>query len=544
MVKYFKHSLVIIIALLMLIVNVQAKLLINEIMANEPGSNTSLEWIEVYNDSTTIRNLQFATLIIDGVNYPLGIHPVGSVEPHEYAVICKNKILYDSAWGDNSGVWGDDVVNEYYPVYQVTGFNLINISGEVGIQYFSENSTLNWSRSGLDGYSWERIHRDSIAARQSIDPSGSTPGRINSTRLLNNNLKLLTVSAQPYVGGFSHFDIYIANVGTDTVFSGSLNVYHNDDLDSTYDPLDLIAEITYNTILPGDTITIEYIDIFFGVYPHLLFILPDDEDNADNLQLVAAFGVDYPPIIINEFLANPQYDSKIEWIELKNYLDVDINLNGWSIGDSLLYKPISFEDYILSANSYLVLCKDSAGLAAEYGLSDIPILEISSWPTLNDGFDIVRLKDNHDITSDSVSYSHTFAENITWGRSESEEDLYVWGRSVVEGGSPGRQNAVYTEASASKLNVDVDHNPLSLSSGEEMTITFDSPPGENLIMRIYDLEGRVVKTIFNSNSGSFDGTIGWNGTSDDGRNLKIGIYILYVEVSDADSYKQTVVIAP
>ena len=42
----------------------------------------------------------------------------------------------------------------------------------------------------------------------------------------------------------------------------------------------------------------------------------------------------------------------------------------------------------------------------------------------------------------------------------------------------------------------------------------------------------------------FDGLVTWDGKTDGGRTAAIGMYILYMEVSGVDQYKQTIVVAP
>jgi len=74
-------------------------------------------------------------------------------------------------------------------------------------------------------------------------------------------------------------------------------------------------------------------------------------------------------------------------------------------------------------------------------------------------------------------------------------------------------------------------------------LSFTAPPGESITMKIYDTEGREVKTLID-NLPSYDGQVEWDGRSNGGRRLPVGIYIVYMEVSNTDQYKQTIVIAP
>ncbi len=517
-----------------------ARLIITEVMSNEPGSNTSLEWIEIYNTSSAFRPLGFCSIIVDTVTY---YFTQGGVEGFSYAVVCKDTLLFESTWGDGSGTWGDNPEKESGTLAQLGGFNLVNGGGQVSIEYLTLESEFYWSSDGQDGVSWERIFIDSSYIGNSVDPSGSTPGRLNSLTPLDYDLALLPVTVIPMGDGWSYFEIRVANVGLQAVSGNILKVYHDLNADSIGEVSELISEIDYGATAPGDTIVLGAYFLLEGLYPDIIIELPDDNRLTNNRRLFKAFGVDYPPFIINEFIAYPQEGLTTEWVEIRNNTVESVDLKGWFIGDERDTRPIIQSEYIVAGGEYVVLCKDSAAFYGYYGSIEINLIQVSSWAALNNDNDIVRLKDNYGIVADSFIYNFTHGGNYSWGKSEDPEYPGVWGRSVEVGGSPGRKNEIHRLASGTGISVSVEPNPFSLSIDGTVNIQFSVPPGDNIVLKIYDTDGRIIKTLLDGVP-PFDGSVDWNGRDEEGRRANVGIYILYMEVSGIDSHKQTIVVAP
>lgn len=524
----------------------QADIIINEVMSNELGANVSLEWIELYNNSDSAKSLLFYSLDIDGVSLTL---PGISLGPYQYYIACRR--LYDSAtvigfesvWGDGSGLWGD-TPQENYQVHRLAELALRNDSGTIILKYASiAKSIFHWTSAGQDGVSWERFAPTSLVISNSFDPRGGTPGRINSSTPRQDDLALLKISAYPESDNMTGLNYLIANIGLQPVSGAALSIYYDNNEDSIVADSDFVVIFNLPDMAPGDTIArIENLHLR-GTYATLLARLPQDDRPANNLVLLTAPGEYFPPIILSEFLADPQSPLRAEWVEIKNRSDSTINIKGWLLGDSARQYQITALDYFLSVGEYLVLCDDSSAFKSFYTASEIPLLQMSGWASLNNNGDKIRLTDSFGFVADSFLYSLAYGDNYTWGRGGEVDITGRWGRSVSPGGTPGQGNEVYYQASASKIEIKVEPNPFSPREDGEMVITFAVPPGDNLSMRLYDTEGRVVKTLLDKMP-ALDGTVRWNGSSEAGRRLPVGIYILFVEVYGREQYKQTVVIAP
>lgn len=519
-----------------------AELIVNEVMSNEPGGATSREWIELLNTDTTANfSLVFYSMDADGTTLSFQFDPF-TVRGDPFIVICQNLISFESYWGDNSGIWGDDTTMENYPLFEKTNdFSLSNDDGTVKLYYIgNEKSSLSWTSAGGDGVSWERFSIDSSAVYSSVDPTGSTPGRINSRTPLPFDLALDSFRGVLTDSGTTELQFKIINVGLETVSGDSLFLYIDPEQDSIVELGDLIVKTQIPDLDAGDMTMIILNFEFDQFYINLLAqLLPDDRNN-NNTQLFMAPGKMFPPIILSEFLADPTVSSSNEWIELKNRSDREIDITNWWLEKNDARSPIAANGYTMQSGEYIILCRDSLDFVDYYDFIDYTIIKPTGWPTLRNTGDTILLIDNFGTVADSIAYDSTFGDNFTWGRGEASGSD-TWGRSAEAGGTPGHENIINYPASASDIKITVSKNPFSPNVDGEMTIGFVLPPG-TFNMTLYDVEGRVVKT-FIDNHYAYNGEIMWAGKSDGGRRLPIGIYILFVEVVGKGHYKQTIVIA-
>lgn len=150
-------------------------------------------------------------------------------------------------------------------------------------------------------------------------------------------------------------------------------------------------------------------------------------------------------IVINELMAVPS-SGEPEWVELYNISDESIKFDSLFICDAAGCKKIpAFE---LSANSFLVLCSDTAFIIEKYGNFGAMFIQMSL-PIFNNTTDEVVLRSN-DQVEDSVFY------NAKWGTSgKSLERIYPEKPAVSQvnwlastnpaGATPGKANSVFKE---------------------------------------------------------------------------------------------------
>jgi len=523
---------------------VQSQLIINEILVNEPESLTSLEWIELYNKSSESVSLGLYSMTINNSSF---IYFPDSIilDSNEYYVICKRlfevsgTIGFESYWGDSSGIWGD---NEYEQSIQQPFEESFSLTNSGGTIFLYENnievSFFSWEDPGKDAVSWERKYSDSNYFYQSEDNSGATPGLTNSVTPVQYDLSIDSVQIQTETPN-PNYRFYLTNKGLHNKPSGFLYLSEFDSLSAVF-PFDSIEIQPLN---PNEKLQIDYSVNFSGYYLQLLSYLTHDDRISNDSLFFIGIGMDYPPLIVTELMANPQDGYSSEWVEIKNRSDIPIDISYWQIGDKLSSHIITAEEAVIEPDEYIIIAQSLSDFLYFYpGISN-KIFEPSSWSYFNNDGDMLRLIDNLGIEADLFEYSYTFDNNYSWSRS----DYFRWGRSFEQFGSPGKINNVLFEATGNEFTLDI--NPKYISPDDDgiddmVEIIIHAPQSETFNVKIYDRYGRTVKTFYdNSNFVPEFISLFWDGQSDDGQRLPIGIYIIYVDAGDFGEIKETIVIA-
>ena len=169
-------------------------------------------------------------------------------------------------------------------------------------------------------------------------------------------------------------------------------------------------------------------------------------------------------IVINEIHAVPE-SGVPEFVELYNIGSNDVDLSTLTLEDSR-HVPSSLSGQTilkLKPGEYVVLTKDSPGLADRYG--ELSSVTVNPWPALNNTGDEIRIAIGG-IGVDSVVYSSDW---LTSTRSLERINPYApgaskrnWTASVApQGATPGRENSVF----------EIDLEPPTILSAEYVSDT-------------------------------------------------------------------------
>ena len=180
------------------------------------------------------------------------------------------------------------------------------------------------------------------------------------------------------------------------------------------------------------------------------------------------------------------------------------------------------------------------------------------FPRFNNDEDDVILRDSNENVIDSLSYSSKWGG----GRGISIEkinpykdtnDKENWNSCVdVTGGTPGKQNSIYSVITPVTLSIDVSPNPFSPDNDgiDDYTVINYSLPFNrgNVKTEIYDVSGRLVRRLLNNDPTGSIRSVVWDGKNNAGRIMPIGIYIIYLQAIQSEkgikvSTRETVVLA-
>jgi hypothetical protein len=269
---------------------------------------------------------------------------------------------------------------------------------------------------------------------------------------------------------------------------------------------------------------------------------------------------------INEIMFDPLTIS-CEWIEFYNSTNKNLNLTGWRLNvSSSYYNLFDTCNYIITPGQYIVLAADTTIYNRFPGLKtpDVSrrIIFNKSLSLTNDGA-MVRVLDALNNMIDSLYYSPKWHNgNLPDTKGYSLErinpllnpnDRSNWSSCTAPlGGTPGAKNSIYTANNVSTNTVSVYPNPFSPDGDgfEDFTIIkYKLKPNiAQLRVKVYDIKGRLVRTLLNNQLSGSEGQIIFDGKNDNGEKLRIGIYILYIEaINDqggtVDQTKAVVVVA-
>jgi hypothetical protein len=256
-------------------------------------------------------------------------------------------------------------------------------------------------------------------------------------------------------------------------------------------------------------------------------------------------------MVINEIMYNPDIDNS-EYIEFYNLTSDTVNIGGWGFEDEAGNLNRLFEtSFQIPPQEYFVLIADSQTVN-KYSLFNFPyknILNESSLGLLNTG-EMILLKDARGKVIDSVFYSDSWNnKNLPTTKGKSLErinpnlngnDPQNWSTSVNSlGGTPGKPNSIFTVNLNKSASLSVEPNPFSPDNDgfEDFTvINYNlSQPIAQVRIKIFDSKGRLVRTLINNQASGSTGSVVFDGLGDDGKALRMGIYIIFLEALNDNS---------
>ncbi|MFH1893432.1 MAG: lamin tail domain-containing protein [Candidatus Zixiibacteriota bacterium] len=539
-----------VIPLLVLCLQANAGVLINEVMSNEPGRETSLEWVELWNFSDTSVSLEGLVIIDGDLSSPLS--DLDELSAFEFVVLVSDEARFEGFWGDSSGVWGDAPTEDFR--IMPAEMSLRNSADTVEL-YDMENSLLSrcaWSVTAPDGVSFERFdprHDDNSAVwSYSVAESGTTPGRMNSISPGFNDLEL--VAAFAAVGeqrDWLRVDILVRNIGLVASDSNRLTVGIDYDGDGDISSEEQVGGGIIEPLDVYDSVQISVQEaVALGRFDVVASLLPDDVPQNNVALATLRFGIGASEIVINEILPDPEIPLETEWVELLNISDEEIALTGWSICDASGCADL--DSLVISSGEYMILCHDKPAFDAFYPDVNVRVVSTGTWRSLNNDGDTLFIVDETGAMVDSMLYSDVFGSNVSSERIDPFSagfDLSNWYRSTApEGSTPGRPNSV-VEGFAEQSSVWLESKLISPDGDgrdDLLVIKYDLAKGAALTLKVFDLGGQLMKTILDRaflTSGEFE----YDATLEDGSKLEVGLYVILAEISGKVETRRKLVLA-
>lgn len=544
------------ILLLLFTHNLNAQIILTEVMFDPIGSESTDEFIEIYNIGQQAVDLS-GFRVGDQNSQELLIFPDGDsfLQPEQFAVI------FDADYFESSSTYENRVPAT---ALQITvddrtlgSGGLLNSQPETVILLDSVGEVIaeyTYSPDNQPGHSDEKVDPqggDNAENWQNSLQENGTPGASNSVSPAQFDLAIDAESiswqpGRPRRTEMTTIEFSVQNVGIESITLEKLQIFIDSNADSLFAPDELADEIDVMQAISAQSAfqsTWQWQPHVSGIHAIRMTINAERDARASNDSVLFQVPVGFLPndLVINEIMAAPANESA-EWIELLNISAAPINLDGWQVGDAnSVSQPID-ETIFLQPEEFLLL--SASGNITQIHKKNV---KINGWPALNNDEDRIRLLDFNKAAIDSLHYqlpagsmSGTSLERINPRLPANESSN--WGPSVaVSGATPGEKNSIFTEIVPAQSTLTAQPNPFSPDADgvdDVAIISYDLPLLQSQVnLTIYDLRGRIVRKLLNNAPSGATRQIIWNGTADNGRHLPVGIYVIHLQAIDAGTGK-------
>jgi len=271
-------------------------------------------------------------------------------------------------------------------------------------------------------------------------------------------------------------------------------------------------------------------------------------------------------MVINEVLYDPFVDG-VDFVELYNRSDKTLSLASMQLANagfgglgSVL--PIT-TDLLLLPGDYAVITTDLAATLRFYPQTRTDRVVLNSMPSYNNGEGTVLLLTSDGDTLDLFSYSDDLhfglinqPEGYTLERvdpARPADDATNWQTAAEQAGkaTPGFRNSQFAEAPAPTGELTIEpaiFSPDNDGFQDLLTIGYRfEQPGFVGSITIFDIAGRAVRALVQSQLLGVEGAYSWDGLTDEGSKARMGAYIVVLEAFDlmgnVETFRRTVTLA-
>lgn len=536
-----------------------SQIVLTEIMFDPIGPESSDEFVEIFNLSETDSVDLAGYKLSDGTGEDL-LKDAGEgmvLRPRQYGVILDPDYFGQSTSYDLLIPGETLILTIEGSTFGSAGLSnsksetvsLIDPSGRVV-------ETYTYSLGNRPGYSDERIDFTKGNIPENWQDSRvllGTPGAPNSVARCSNDLGISFFQCKTH-GDSVEMTVCVKNKGVGIALDFSILFFLDRNGDSLFQENEWLEEWTSEAPLaPEDSLVICRFSTLepgfhtIGAIVHF----PLDEKWEDNTAFASiGMGFSSKAILINEILFHP-VSGESEWIELYNPGPKEVDLKGWYVSDNTSKKiKIVNGHFSFLPLQYLILCSDSSFVVQHPNLLESTVV-LKNFPSLNNDRDKVVLYDFNQTVIDSMTYEGTWAKQ---GISIERDARNQWHACISPSGStPGEENSIaFFDKPTDHCGIFVSPNPFSPDQdGKEdvAKIQFQIPFSEaDARLRIYDVRGRLIRTLPVEHVVGEQGYALWDGFCDSGEPAPIGVYVLFLEVLNAKkgkvaTYKTTLVLA-
>lgn len=516
------------------------------------------EYLELYNRSNKVLQLQDIRYSNGATPQPL---PSFFLLPGKYVIVCnQSNAAAFAAFGDVAGM-------NSFPALTNGGDEII-LSNAQGEELLYLEYDLSWYRDPAKtegGWSIERIGNDlpdncPANWRASVHPRGGTPGQVNSVQGTpdDNAGPMLLRAALPSASSIIvTFDEPLSEAGLSAAW---------------FSLSDGIAVNSATLLSPATQVLLTLSAPLLAGRAYTLSITTEAQDCLGNsaatvmsTRIGLAEAIAPGDLVINELLFNPRTGGN-DFLELYNPSAKILNLKGLQIQNAQRttnFSTIFQSDFLLFPDEYAAVSDNIANIQAYYNVPDIRTLVQNSLPGFDDESGNATLLFNG-VVIDAYDYSESWhsplldtkdgvsLERIDPAGPSNSAGNWHSAAAAVGFATPGYRNSQFRSSpSLSDEMISIPNKTFSPDgdgSDDILQIFYTAErAGFLLNLRIFDANGRAVRTLLRSELLGSEGVFKWDGANDEGTKARTGIYILWIELFHPDGQverlKKTCVLA-
>ena len=377
----------------------------------------------------------------------------------------------------------------------------------------------------------------------STDPSGGSPGRINT------RAGVVLDAAPPEV-----ISVLASDTGIDIQFSEAINgiVHGTFRVDGSYVEARQVTGTEYriDVPIPND-------------YLGTLTVAPDFADCSGNLPSDTAYYQVYLPrplrpgdVVINEILFDPVPGAQ-DYVEVRNDSPYPVAIGGLRIANTnYAADPVVIASpKLLPPRGYAVFTSDSAGLRDRYPAAVPNAIVGVDLPAFPNASGNVSLFDADGSVLDAFDYREDFhdpllnpTEGVSLERLDANaptQDAENWYSASTQSGYgtptlPNSQARSFPYESATSFTLAAEtFDPLGNGLADKLVVVYRADqPGTQARIRVIDLSGHTVRDLQPTALLGAAGTIHWDGRDDRGAPLPVGPYVLLIEAFHPEGWTE------
>lgn len=385
----------------------------------------------------------------------------------------------------------------------------------------------------------------------STHPSGGTPGKKNSVVTFNPDTTFPQVIRAALLSPTSLL-VYFSEPIDNGLASNPANFNISNGVGNP--ALALPVPYAYNTV------QLEFLQPFIKgiIYTATVSNLSDCNGNPIGMSNTARFAIPDTAasgdVIINEILFNPR-TAGYDFVELYNLSNKVIDLKDLEILEmdyknpsSILEKTfLSAESYLLFPQEYVVLTQNTENIKSFYHCENpFAVFLVSGLPNYDDNESICMLRLKNSTTIDSLAYKDDWhfallddengvsLERIAFDLPTQNPSSWHSAASTVGYATPTYLNSQFSASGITDNAVTINPEVFTPDNDGDKDFTFIeyqfTEPGYLCNITLFDAVGREIKALVRNELLAATGKYQWDGTDNNGKKARIGIYIAYVEV--------------